>query len=118
MNGFRDREVCVVGLGYVGLTLAAVMANVGFKVTGVEIREDVLEALRNNQSHFHEPGLEEMLVRATDDGNVSWINAIHEDCTATVYIITVGTPLGPDGKVRLYMIERVTREIAKRARPG
>ncbi len=44
-NGFEDRQVCVMGLGYVGLTLAAAMADVGFKVLGVEIRPDVIEML-------------------------------------------------------------------------
>ncbi len=39
---FPDRTVCVIGLGYVGLTLAVVMARVGFEVRGVEIRDEVL----------------------------------------------------------------------------
>ncbi len=37
-NEFRDRTVCILGLGFVGLTLAAAMAEVGFNVVGVEIR--------------------------------------------------------------------------------
>ncbi len=42
---FPDRRVCVMGLGYVGLTLAATMADVGFDVLGVEIRKDVVDRL-------------------------------------------------------------------------
>jgi UDP-N-acetyl-D-mannosaminuronic acid dehydrogenase len=117
-GAFQDRNVCIVGLGYVGLTLAAVMTSVGFRVTGIEIREEVLEGLRNNKSHFHEPGLEQMLVRATSEGSVEWHHEIPENCDASVYIITVGTPLGQDGRVHMDTIERVTREIAACAKPG
>jgi nucleotide sugar dehydrogenase len=49
---------------------------------------------------------------------LEWHHEIPKGCEAAVYIITVGTPLDPDGKVRLDMIERVAREIAERAKPG
>jgi len=72
MNDFpdasRDRKVCVMGLGYMGLTLAAVMAHVGFTVHGVEIRENVVNDLLNGQPHFHGPawlaGLHSLATRA------------------------------------------------------
>ena len=63
-EGFRDGKVCVLGLGYVGLTLAVAMADAGFEVLGVEIRDEVLEDLRRGEPHFHEPGLQEKLRRA------------------------------------------------------
>ena len=52
---FADRSVCILGLGYVGLTLATVMAEAGFRIVGVEIRDDVLEGLREGRPHFYEP---------------------------------------------------------------
>src|SRR6266702_1724366 len=115
---FGDRKVCILGLGYVGLTLAAVMSDVGFEITGVEIRTDVLEALENGKATFHEPGLEKMLQQGFEEGLLSWHQYIPDNCDATVYIITVGTPLDGNGKVRLDMIERVATEIAAKARPG
>ena len=42
---YTDQNVCVVGLGYVGLTLGAAMADVGFNVLGVEVRDSVLALL-------------------------------------------------------------------------
>jgi nucleotide sugar dehydrogenase len=117
-ESFCDRQICIVGLGYVGLTLAATMASVGFRAMGIEIRSSVLEMLRCGQSHFHEPGLNDMLAQGMADGLLEWHPEIPKDCEASVYIITVGTPLGEDGRVRLDMIERVTREIARSARPG
>jgi nucleotide sugar dehydrogenase len=117
-SSFGDRKVCILGLGYVGLTLAAVMADVGFSVTGVEIRPEILELLRKGETSFHEPGLEKMLHQGTEDGLLSWHQYIPDGCDASVYIITVGTPLDQNGKVRLDMIERVAREIAAKAKPG
>ena len=43
LKNFSDRRVCILGLGYVGVTLAVAMADVGFKVLGVEINDSVLD---------------------------------------------------------------------------
>lgn len=53
----RDGHVCIIGLGYVGLTLAVAMADVGFRVTGVEKSPEVLRHLREARPHFSEVGL-------------------------------------------------------------
>ena len=45
LGGVKDGEVCVLGLGYVGLTLAVTMADIGFKIVGVEVSDDVVESL-------------------------------------------------------------------------
>ena len=51
-ENFPDRSVCVLGLGYVGLTLAATMASVGFRVWGIEIRPQVVADLRKGRAAF------------------------------------------------------------------
>src|SRR2546430_5437833 len=56
-----DRSVCIVGLGYVGLTLAVVMAEAGFEVFGTEIRDDILSRLASAEPHFWERGLADKL---------------------------------------------------------
>ena len=117
-NSHPPRKVSVFGLGYVGLTLAAVLADAGFDVEGVEVRGEVVEGLRQGKPHFHEPGLPEMLKRVVRRGCLRVGTALPEDSRANVHIITVGTPLGPQGAVRLDMIERVADEISVRLRPG
>jgi len=117
-GGFPDCEVCIVGLGYVGLTLATVMAGSGFHVTGVEVRSDVLELLREGRAHFFEPGLEGRLKQAIRDGRISFSSEIPSNCAATVFIITVGTPLGSDGKSTMHGIGAVTRQVAKVLKPN
>jgi nucleotide sugar dehydrogenase len=88
------------------------MASVGFRVWGIEIRPNVVSDLRKGRPHFHEPGLEEQLQRVVESGALTIHGSIPPECDATVFIITVGTPLGADGRARLDMIENTSREVA------
>lgn len=117
-QGFPDRSVCVVGLGYVGLTLAATMASVGFRVLGVERRADVVALLRQGRPHFHEPGLEDVLRRTIANGTLRIESEMPQHCDASVHVITVGTPLDATGRVRIDMIENATRQVASVLKPG
>jgi len=118
MENFRDQRVCILGLGYVGLTLGVVMADVGFQVLGVEVRDVVLDALAKGEAHFHEPGLDERLQRVIRTGHFEYARTIPSDWKGTVFIITVGTPLGTDGCSRLDMVENVSREVARHLKNG
>jgi UDP-N-acetyl-D-mannosaminuronic acid dehydrogenase len=117
-SDYPDRRIAIVGCGYVGLTLCAVMADVGFDVTGVEIREDVLADLKRGIPQFHEPGLQAMLERLVAAGRLRFVRRLAETAPARVYIVTVGTPLDATGRARLDMVESVAREVATRLRPG
>ena len=57
-------KICVVGLGYVGLPAACVLAQAGHEVVGVEIRSEVVEGLNQGQIHIDEPGLHDLLQEA------------------------------------------------------
>lgn len=122
MNGLSentpDRSVCIMGMGFVGVTLAAVMARLGFKVTGVEIRADLVNKLNAGQAYFFEPGLTEQLTAAVGRGSFSATCELPEDLACSVYIITVGTPLGPDRRVDLTSITQISRQIAGRLKDG
>jgi UDP-N-acetyl-D-mannosaminuronic acid dehydrogenase len=115
---YRDGNVCLLGLGFVGLTLAACMADVGFRITGIEIKDDVREKLKASKGHFFEPGLNESLHRALSSGRLTVHPRIPTDCDATVFIITVGTPLGADGRVSLTGVSHIAHEIAERIKDG
>lgn len=84
------RRVCVVGMGYVGLTLAVTLADVGFEVIGVERVADVRQTLASGYPHFHEVGLEPMLRYHMGGRLIIEAQPVPE---ADVYIIAVGTPL-------------------------
>jgi UDP-N-acetyl-D-mannosaminuronic acid dehydrogenase len=103
-------------MGYVGLTLAVAMAERGFKITGLEKNEKTLGFLKSNSAHFFEAGLEVRMDRAVKSGALAFhrsaADAKWKDGDApTVFVITVGTPLGKDGAPRMDMVENVAQEI-------
>lgn len=110
---FSDRRVCVLGLGYVGLTLSVALARKGFIVHGVEIRRDVLDALAEGRPHFHEAGLSEQLKAVVAAGNFTFSQSLETRHRAGVYIITVGTPLDAAGQARLDLVSNVATDIAR-----
>ena len=114
----RDYTVCIMGMGFVGVTLATAMADAGFKVIGVEHREDVCDRLSSGEPHFFEPGLSDHLSRAVATGRIVIHTRIPEQCKATVFIVTVGTPIGEDGRVALTSVENVSEEIAANLKDG
>lgn len=118
ISDYSDNTVCIVGLGYVGLTLAVVLASVGFSVEGVEIREDVIEQLQRGRAHFFEPGLNERLRRLISSGQLKVSQIIPTNTAATVYVITVGTPLDANGHARTDMIRASAGEIARFLKPN
>jgi len=113
-DNFRDKFVCVMGLGYVGLPLAVLLADAGFNVFGVEIREDVLSRLKKGEPHFFELELKEELQSAIKAGRIFFSKNIPENEKISVFIITVGTPLDERKRVRLDMIKSVAKEISQR----
>jgi nucleotide sugar dehydrogenase len=115
---FPDRNICILGLGFVGVTLATAMAEVGFQVTGIEIREDVLEKLKSGNAHFFEPGLSVQLKKVIETGHLQVFNKIPEECKATVFIITVGTPLDVDYKINLSSIRNISQDILAKLKDG
>lgn len=112
MSHNTENRVCVIGLGYVGLTLATVMAEAGFDVLGVEKREHVVDLTNKGTPHFTEPGLADAMKRAITTGALKASTKVHSSDPRGIYIITVGTPLNAEGKPRLDMVEAATREVA------
>lgn len=92
------KSICVIGLGYVGLTLAMHSVRKGFQVDGIEINEETFNSLTIGETHFHEPGLDELVKLSL--GKSFNIFKIPPDKHYDYIIITVGTPLiSPEDKV-------------------
>ena len=107
----NNKEICILGLGYVGLTLSATLADLGFKVTGVEIRKKVLEDLEKKKPHFYEPNLNKILKKIISNKNFKFYNQIPKKWPGNTYIITVGTPLDENGLSRVDLIKNVSKEV-------
>lgn len=113
-----DKRIAVIGLGYVGLTLATVLAEAGLSVVGVEKRKDVVDKIRSGVPHFSEIGLESALRRVTTSRSLNVVSEINEEKPCDVYVITVGTPLNEEGQARLDMIESAAYQVAQHMADG
>lgn len=104
-------DVCVVGLGYVGLTLATAFAATGMRVAGTERRGEILAALGRGEATFYEAGLSEALREVVAEGRLTAIAADSPLPRASSYVITVGTPL-EDGRVQQEDLARALESVA------
>ena len=111
-------DVGIVGLGYVGLTLATVLAEAGNSVIGIEKRKDLVDLTNEGVPHFTETGLPDALAGVTKSQKLVAAEKFDDSFTCGTYIITVGTPLAPDGVARVDMIEAAARDIAANMRDG
>jgi len=114
----KDNPIVVVGLGYVGLTLAAFMADRGFQVHGTEIRNFILEDLEKRKAFFLETNLDNVLERVIENGALTFSEKIPLSKSNRVFIITVGTPLYPNKKVNTDFIINVAKEVERIALDG
>lgn len=88
-------EVAVVGLGYVGLTLAAALLDVGVRTLGIEANPTVADAIRAHRPPFFEPGLVEVLAKARSDRFT--VRTTMPAVLPPVVVVCVGTPVDPAG---------------------
>ncbi len=114
----EPKGIVVLGLGYVGVTLAAAFADAGLRVFGVDVNPDIVAGLERGKPQIYEPGLEEIVQRVLGDGRLTVHREVPSSVEANVWVITVGTPLGPDGRVRLDMVESSTREVTRHLKPN
>jgi UDP-N-acetyl-D-mannosaminuronic acid dehydrogenase len=116
-NSAKD-SIVIIGLGYVGLTLAAFLADRGFQVHGTEIRSFILKDLEQQKAFFSESNLDNVLGSVIDKGLFTFSEMIPITRVNRIFIITVGTPLYPDGRVNLDFITNVSREVERNAIDG
>ena len=112
----RDLTVCVVGTGHIGLPLAAVLADAGFRVTGYDINDEFLTRVSTTRSAgYIEEGLDELLGRTLHHGlTLSSSPPVAHD----VYIITVGTPVDPaTGRPTIEKVRQSIQQLAPRFGP-
>jgi len=106
-------SVCIIGLGFVGLTLSTVMANRGFRVYGVEKNKSIINHLKNKKSHFFEPGLGKNLGKIISNKQFYYFKKIPKKKDITTYIVTVGTPLNKKRKILVSYISKAIKEISR-----
>ena len=111
-------QICMVGLGYIGLPTAIVFALRGARVIGLDVSEQVVASVNEGTSHIVEPGLDDALRRVVAAGN---LRATTNAEPADAFLIAVPTPFQDGGSGRepdLRFILSASRAIAPVLKPG
>jgi len=109
------KQVCVVGLGYIGLPTAAVFASRGIHVKGVDVNPKVIEAINLGNVHIIEPGLEPLVKEVVSSGMLKAYSTPQE---ADAYVIAVPTPFEEGYKPDLSYVFDASRSIASSLKKG
>ncbi|HCB01266.1 MAG TPA: UDP-glucose 6-dehydrogenase [Anaerolineae bacterium] len=108
------KQICVVGVGYVGLVTAACFADLGNKVTALDIDEKRVANLKKGVMPIYEPGLDELVKRNVNAGRINFTTSYKEALNGAEYaFIAVGTPSGEDGSADLKYVETAAKSIAQ-----
>jgi len=111
------RQLCVIGSGYVGLVTGTCFADMGNRVTLVDIDERKIEMLRAGQMPIYEPGLAETVLRNTEAGRMRFTTSYEAGLTEAEFVfICVGTPSGVDGEADLQYVRAAAQTIAETMR--
>ena len=94
MIGENKPDVCVVGLGYIGLPTAAVIASSGCPVTGIDITQSVVDTINRGEIHIEEVDLDGLVRSAVQRGTLKASTQVQP---ADVFVIAVPTPFAKDG---------------------
>ncbi|HSS93241.1 MAG TPA: nucleotide sugar dehydrogenase, partial [Candidatus Dormibacteraeota bacterium] len=106
-------RVAVIGAGYVGLTTAACLADLGNKVVVVDVNREKIAQLLKNRIPFFEPGMTELVGRNAKAGRLTFTTSYAEAVPGAEYaIIAVSTPEGEGGEADLSFVEAAAISIA------
>jgi len=108
-------KISVIGAGYVGLTSAACLAEIGHTVRCADNDERKLDVLRGGQLPFFEPHLEDLVTRNGKAGRLRFETTENAVADAEAIFICVGTPPLDNGEADLSAVANVARTIAQRA---
>ena len=108
------KQICVIGVGYVGLVTAACFADLGNRVVALDVDEQRVANLKKGIMPIYEPGLEELVKRNTKSGRLSFTASYSEALQGAEFaFIAVGTPSGVDGNADLQYVDAAARSIAR-----
>src|SRR5438105_9052374 len=107
----KPESVSFVGLGYVRLCTATVMASRGIRIIGVDVEEKRIEELRKGVRPFDEPQLEQMLKTAVRKKRMEFTTDASLVSDSSTVFLTVGTPSKDDGSIDLTYVKKATQDV-------
>lgn len=111
----KNKKVCVVGLGYIGLPTSAMFATHGYEVHGVDVNKKVVDALNNGKVVIEEPYLDIMVQAAVRSGH---LKADTKPSEADAFIIAVPTPMNDDKTANMDYVKSATEMIVPYLKKG
>jgi len=108
-------KICVLGLGYIGLPTASILATNGFQVVGVDVDSKIVDVINKGQIHINEPGLKTVVYAAVQSGNMH-AQLMPEE--ADTFIIAVPTPIKSDNTADLTYVTKAAESILPFLRKG
>jgi UDP-N-acetyl-D-mannosaminuronic acid dehydrogenase len=119
----NKRKICIMGMGYIGLPTAALLANRGYQVHGVDINQHAIDTINRGEIHIVEPELDTFVSAAVQSGSLV---ANIEPSEADIFMIAVPTPFHADKINEItnspipnidYVVD-ATKQIASYIKPG
>jgi len=111
----RNKNICVMGLGYIGLPTAALLANRNYKVHGVDVVQSTVDTINQGNIHIVEPELDIFVRSAVNSGNLKADTLPQE---SDVFIIAVPTPFHEGFVPNIDYVVSATQAIAPYVREG
>jgi UDP-N-acetyl-D-mannosaminuronic acid dehydrogenase len=105
----NKRKICVIGLGYIGLPTAALLANRGYDVHGVDVVQDTVDIINRGEIHIVEPELDTFVKAAVNSGK---LKADLKPCIADIFVLAVPTPFHEGFVPNIDYIVSATKAIA------
>ena len=115
MKKMNSNKVCVIGLGYIGLPTAAILANNGYSVCGVDINESVVKIINNGQIHIIEPELDKLVESTVNSANLF---AKGKPVESDVFLIAVPTPFKNNYEPNIDFVINATISLIEVLKPG
>ncbi|MCG2785218.1 MAG: UDP-glucose/GDP-mannose dehydrogenase family protein [Anaerolineae bacterium] len=108
------KQICVVGVGYVGLVTGACFSDLGNRVVALDVNPERVENLKKGIMPIYEPGLEELVRRNVNAGRLSFTTDYAEALKNSEFVfIAVGTPSGVNGEADLQYVAAAAKSIAE-----
>jgi len=108
------KQICVIGVGYVGLVTGACFSDLGNRVVALDINQQRIENLEKGILPIYEPGLEELVERNVKSGRLSFTTSYSEALQEADFVfIAVGTPSGVNGEADLQYVASAARSVAE-----
>ena len=114
LNSSRQRiKISIIGLGFVGLSLAVTNAIRGFPTVGIDNNKSKIENLKLGKPDFFEPKLQSLLNSSLKSKKIKFSTYISSIRNSDITFLTVGTPSKKSGKIELLYIKKATKQIYK-----